>query len=375
MIEGLLEAFEVMKAMQAEGLEWGEGYCLGLLGSSWDRPRPDGRERRPLARQHLPLSLSERVGDVAVPRICYCLTAVLKSYARRSPEIDWAILASFVLEPPTRKIGEVMLAPLGRPISAAIVSRVAKTLGEAVAAFHRCPLANRYKALMLGGVVLGNRVGAVKRPVLVTFSLCPDGKKEIIDHQLPRVESTIEWKRFLTSLYRRGPTGDASEMICGGGQGVFVTLPAVYHGIPVQRCWAHKIQKHAQQSASGRSRSRQAGSPCNHERPQPVRKNFADRWNDRYPKVVKCLRDELDDLLACFRYGVLAERKQVRTTNAATVLRGSAANSANGRLPDLDGSHSVCHCRPRKQTLENRYLFSLGHLDVTVLTRAYLFPR
>jgi len=43
---------------------------------------------------------------------------------------------------------------------------------------------------------------------------------------------------------------------------------------------------------------------------------FADRWEDPYPKAVACLRGDLDDLLTCFRYKTLKERKTVRTTNA-----------------------------------------------------------
>ena len=45
-------------------------------------------------------------------------------------------------------------------------------------------------------------------------------------------------------------------------------------------------------------------------------RRFADRWEDLYPKAVACLRADLDDLLTCFRYPTLEERKTVRTTNA-----------------------------------------------------------
>ena len=45
-------------------------------------------------------------------------------------------------------------------------------------------------------------------------------------------------------------------------------------------------------------------------------RRFADDWEETYPKAVACLRNDLDDLLTCFRYATLAERKQVRTTNA-----------------------------------------------------------
>ena len=45
-------------------------------------------------------------------------------------------------------------------------------------------------------------------------------------------------------------------------------------------------------------------------------RHFADRWETDYPKAVKCLREDLDELLTCMRYKTLKERKSVRTTNA-----------------------------------------------------------
>jgi transposase-like protein len=49
---------------------------------------------------------------------------------------------------------------------------------------------------------------------------------------------------------------------------------------------------------------------------EAVARRFADRWERAYPKPVICLRDDLDELLTCFRYPTLRERKAVRTTNA-----------------------------------------------------------
>jgi hypothetical protein len=45
-------------------------------------------------------------------------------------------------------------------------------------------------------------------------------------------------------------------------------------------------------------------------------RRFADRWQADYPKAVTCLRDDLDQLLTCWCYKSVAERKRVRTTNA-----------------------------------------------------------
>ena len=107
----------------------------------------------------------------------------------------------------------------------------------------------------------------------------------------------------------------------GGGQGLIAALPIVYQGIPLQRCWAHKIRNvldkvrkpdrdavkahlHAIMNAPNRPRARSAA------------RRFADAWEQTYPRAVTCLRNDLDDLHTCFRYSTFAERRQVRTTNA-----------------------------------------------------------
>lgn len=45
-------------------------------------------------------------------------------------------------------------------------------------------------------------------------------------------------------------------------------------------------------------------------------RRFAGTFEDIYPKAVACLRDDLDELLTCFRYKSPIARKRVRTTNA-----------------------------------------------------------
>ena len=181
-IESLPMAFEVVKAMRADGLEWGEGYrplgrqalaeiIQGRMAEAVDDwlDSLDGSAMRDRRNGSYSRYLLTELGDIelSVPRTRrFCPSEVLRSYARRAPEIDRAILAGFVLGLSTRKVGEVLLALLGRKVSASTVSRVAKTLDEAVAAFHARPLADRYKALMLDGVVLARRTGAgaLKRP-------------------------------------------------------------------------------------------------------------------------------------------------------------------------------------------------------------------
>ena len=198
-IESLPRAFEMVKAMQADGLKWGEGYCRSAGRHGRVHRGTDGQGGRGPSEQleadaadrrngYYQRHLLTELGDIElnVPRTRrYSPVEVIRAYARRTPEIDRVILSAFVLGLSTRKVGETLLAILGRPISAETVSQVAKTFDVAVAVFHRRPLQNRYQVLMLDGVVLGRKT----------------------DFRLAGTESAAEWeKRSLPSrAHRRGP--------------------------------------------------------------------------------------------------------------------------------------------------------------------------
>jgi transposase-like protein len=339
-ITSLPIAFEVVKAMQADGLDWDEGYrpigrqalekiIEAQMAAAVERylqqlEADDVADRRNgTYRRHLLTELGDI--ELAVPRTRrYSPVEVIRAYARRTREIDRVILAGFVLGLSTRKVGETLLALLGRAVSATTVSQVAKTLDAAVAAFHRRPLANRYQALMLDGVVLARKTGAgaLKRPVLVALGLRPDGKKEIIDFRLAGSESALEWERFLSDLYRRGLTGEGLDMICvDGGKGLLKALPIVLPQIPVQRCWAHKIRnvldkvRKADQPKVKRALHKIMHA-ANVPQARSAARRLADRFEAQYPAAVACLRDDLDELLTCFRYKTEDQRRAVRTTNA-----------------------------------------------------------
>ncbi len=339
-IASLPRAFDLVKGMQAQGLEWGESYralgrraiaeiLAGQMRGAIDEhlelmaARDQADRRNGSYRRHLLTELGDI--ELAVPRTRrFAPIAVLRAYARRVEQVDRMILACFVLGLATRKVGEALLPILGRPISPATVSAVAKQLDAVVAAFHARRLLQRYRVLMLDGVVLARKTGAgaIRRPVLVALGLRPDGKKEIIDFRLAASESAAEWERFLGDLIHRGLLGDDLEMICvDGGSGLLAALPTAFPGIPVQRCWAHKMRNVL-------AKVRRADQPAVKADLQAVlqaktlpqaraaARRFADHWQPDYPKAVACLRDDLDELLTCWRYKSPAQRKQVRTTNA-----------------------------------------------------------
>ena len=339
-IKSLPLAFEMVKAMHAEGVEWGEDYrgavrhaLAELLEGRMDQLIDEHLERMAEVGEadrrngcYTRWLLTE-LGDIElhVPRTrTFSALQVVRAYARRAKNVDRMILACFVFGLSTRKVATALLPILGRPVSPATVSAVAKQLDAAVAAFHRRPLKDVYRVLVLDGVVLRRKTGAgaLARPVLVALGLRPDGKKEVIDFRLATAESGAQWEQFLGDLVRRGLSGQRLEMLCvDGGSGLLAALPTAFPEVPVQRCWAHKIRnvlnkvRKSDQTAVKAALHRIMNATTLSQARSAARR-FADRWEATYPKAVVCLRVDLDDLLTCFRYPTIEQRKAVRTTNA-----------------------------------------------------------
>ena len=339
-INSLPAAFRMMKAMQAEDVEWGEDYrqatrqaLAELLEGRMDQLIDDHLERvaelghadRRNGCYHRWLLTELGAIERAVPRTRTCSALrVVRAYARRARDVDRMILACFVLGLSTRKVATALLPILGRPVSPATVSAVARQLDTAVAAFHRRPLKDIYRVLVLDGVVLRRKTGAgaLARPVLVALGLRPDGKKEVIDFRLASAESAAQWELFLGDLIRRGLTGERLEMLCvDGGAGLLAALPTAFPEIPVQRCWAHKIRNVLNKVRKPDQPRLKADlhrimNAATLPAAWSAARRFADCWGAIYPKAVACLRADLADLLTCLRYPTLEARKAVRTTNA-----------------------------------------------------------
>jgi len=206
-IESLPQAFEIIKEMNSSPTEWESDYrqagrqVLGQILEERMKDRID-RHLEEMEKQgeydrrngSFSRHLLTELGDIElkVPRSRRISgVEVVRAYARRAGQIDRMILSCFVLGLSTRKVAQALMPVLGEPISTTVVSRVARSLDRAVKAFHCRPLKNKYRFLLLDGVVLKRRsgAGAIKRVVLVALGITPEGKKEAIDFLIAPGES------------------------------------------------------------------------------------------------------------------------------------------------------------------------------------------
>jgi hypothetical protein len=153
------------------------------------------------------------------------------AYARRREQID-RILSCFVLGLSVRKVSAALLPILGRPISPATVSTVAKQLEAVVTAFTQVPLKDRYRVLMLDGIVL-----AVPAPApsdgqcWLPSAAATARRKEVIDAKALRMGASPG------DLIRRWLTGDRLEISASTAARDCSPTDREYDVFKLQRRW------------------------------------------------------------------------------------------------------------------------------------------
>jgi putative transposase len=248
---------------------------------------------------------------------------VLERYQRRQQRVNGLIREMFLAGVSTRRVGEVLEPILGEKVSPQTVSRVLRSLDAAVVSFHHRLLEDEYCYLFVDGICLKAKEadGVKKKRVLCAYGVTLEGKRQLIDFRQATGESQASWEAFLRDLYERGLRGNKLRLIVtDGSTGLHSALDTVFPYVLRQRCWVHKLRnveaklpkKVHQECLGGVKTIYQAESK--REAVANFRR-WAQEWRGRYPKAVRCVEEDLEELLNFLACPKLHWRK-VRTTNA-----------------------------------------------------------
>jgi putative transposase len=274
------------------------------------------------------LTTRQGVLELKVPRTrsgCF-QSQVLPRYQRREPVINQALKQVFLLGVSTRQSGPALATLVGEAVSASTVSAVAKALDVSVGQWHRRALADEYQYLILDGVSVRIRlVGAVRRRmVLCAYGVRRDGRRELIDFMIVKAEGEDTWKSFLLDLHRRGLRGGPLELITTDGQiGAIKALPYVWPQVAHQRCWVHKLRNLESRLKASQQRCLEEAQliyQADHSKAAlQAFRTWKKRWQKVTPGAVRCLEEDLEELLA-FYSTPAAHWKRVRSTNVIARL-------------------------------------------------------
>jgi len=301
-----------------------------LIGSS----RWQHNAARPTYRNgHYPRSLLSSYGHISnimVPRVRdgSIEFKILKKYQRRAKDVDGVILEMFLSGVSTRRVEEVLRPLVGvGSVSAGLVSKVTKVLDKQVKGFHYRELKDRYEYLILDGIYLNAKSPVYKkrRCILVAYGIWIEGgeiRRELIDfHIAPKGESENAWNRFLGDLYHRGIEGEDIELIViDGNKGLYKSVDLIYPHAKVQRCWAHKLRNVSNKVPRKLqdeciSQARKIYNADSGGEAVKEFKKWAKVWRPVVPDAVRCLEEDLEQLLSFYECRKDLWKK-LRTTNA-----------------------------------------------------------
>ena len=275
-------------------------------------------------------------------------STLVPRYQRRLPEVNAAVLATYLAGGNTRRLRGA-LGPLlrGAPLSRSAVSRIVATLKGSLDAWLTQPLAERevvyvyLDALMLRVRSAGKVVSA---PVLVVVGVLTDGQKVLLTLELcSGGESYEAWKGCLDGLGARGLKAPLLTII-DGHPGLRRAVAEVWPRAAVQRCCVHKLRnmerkapKHA--LAEVREDFHEIVYAPSAEAARTAWTKFERTWGKRCPGVVKSLQEGGAELLTFFSFPK-TQWKTLRTTNVIERLNEEFRRrvKTQGALPTEDSA-------------------------------------
>jgi transposase-like protein len=168
----------------------------------------------------------------------------LPRYARRTREVDEAILGAYLAGANTRRIRKALMPLLGdEHLSKSAVSRVASRLKELFRRWSERDVSeDHYAILFLDGFHLKVRMArrVVSVPVLAVLGVAEDGRKHLVALKLATSEAGSHWASLIADLQRRGL--EAPALILSDGHAGLRKAVALWPEAQVQRCTWHKWQ-------------------------------------------------------------------------------------------------------------------------------------
>lgn len=247
---------------------------------------------------------------------------LLPRYARRTREIDDAILGCYLGGINSRRIRKALKPLLGeRHLSKSAVSRIVARLKALFTSWQDRDLSTeRYPILFLDGFHLKVRIARriVSVPVLATLGVAESGQKCLLDLRLAASEAEVTWGGVITSLQQRGLVAPLLLVVDGHG-GLKKALER-WDGVRVQRCTTHKLAnlrahcpKHAQ--AEMKRDYHRILYAVDGLAARAAYDAFTKKWSNLCPAVATALEEAGLELLTFYDFPK-SMWKSLRTTNA-----------------------------------------------------------
>jgi len=248
---------------------------------------------------------------------------ILPKYLRRTPSLDNLVPALYLRGISTQDFPTALSAILGdkaKSLSANTVVRLKEKWETEYKQWAKRDLSGKHYAyIWADGIYFNVRLKDVSPCILVIIGADEYGQKELLAVKEGFRESELSWKELLLELKDQGLEAGPELAIADGALGFWKALPQVYPQSREQRCWVHKtanildkMPKSAHTSAKRLVHEMYMAETK--EKALTAYQRFIKTYEGKYPKAVKCLEKNYDQLFTFYDFPA-AHWQHIRTTN------------------------------------------------------------
>ncbi|MEU9953996.1 IS256 family transposase [Streptomyces sp. NPDC047939] len=274
-------------------------------------------------------------------------SAILPPWCRKSPKISEVLPLLYLHGLSSGDFVPALEQFLGSSagLSPATVTRLTTQWQADHQAFSERDLsATDYVYVWADGIHLRIRLEEAKAAVLVVMGVRADGTKELIAMTDSYRESAESWAGLLRDCQRRGMRAPVLA-VGDGALGFWNALNEVFPETRHQRCWVHKtancldsLPKSAQPAA--KKAIQDIYNAEDREHAAAAVKTFAKQYSAKFPKAVKKIVDDEDELLAFYDFPAehwihLRTTNPIESTFATVRLRTKVTKGAGSRAAAL----------------------------------------
>jgi putative transposase len=244
----------------------------------------------------------------------------LEKYQRTDKALMAAMCEMYLQGVSTRKVTKVLEELCGLEVSATQVSRVTAQLDEAHKVWREQPLGEMPYLLIdakYQKVRIDKRV--VSAAVMTAYAVDPLGNRRCIGCEVSLSEASIYWRKFLSSLVKRGLCG-VKMVTSDSHQGLKDAVRTVFNGVEWQRCQFHLQQNAGQhvprkdmQSAVAEDIASVFNSVDKSSAEELLQRVVA-KYEKSAPSLAEWMEDNIPESLTVFNQPK-ASWKKLRTTN------------------------------------------------------------
>lgn len=250
---------------------------------------------------------------------------VKKHQTTLNDEIEGKIIALYGLGMSYKDISTHLKELYGLEVSTGTLSAVTDKIIQTVKEWQGRPLESTYPIVWLDAIHYKIRESGkvMSKAIYTILGLNLEGKKEVLGLYISENEGANFWLQVLTDLSNRG-VNDILIACVDGLKGFPEAIESIFPNTEVQLCIVHQIRNSLKYVGSKDQKAfmtdlKRVYKASNKELAESELDTLEDKWNSKYPIVIKSWRNNWERLSQYFKYPEDI-RRIIYTTNTIEAI-------------------------------------------------------